>query len=140
MYRKMIALVTVAFVGLSLTACSVSTSEDVLAPETTAAVQPAEEAVTPPTVLEEVTLGPVEQSFVDTFRKAVPNDPATDQELVTEVNLTIVDFRAFMDAGGSSTEYLTQGVTKDPANAVRFNALVTGALALDQSLSQHANF
>ena len=134
--KTTVAAVVLALGALSLTACGSSapaeTSEPPAVTQTQEATTPAEPATTPEDA--------VAVKAVELFRITVPDDPSTDEVIVEEMKAKGVEIVAFMDAGGTGTEFLNQEAAKDPANVVRNQALLTGAIALDPSIALHPNY
>lgn len=135
MYRKIITLTSIAALAFTLSACGASPAPIETIPEVVATV----EAPTP-TVEETSDLTPVEASFVETFRISVPNDPATDKELVASAYAMVDELQSWLDGGGTSQQFLENLVARNTDMAVRNSALVAGAIALDPSLATHPNF
>lgn len=132
--NKLSAIALVAALALGLSACGDKA-------EVEPATQSAEAAAPTETAAEPVdTSSAVETKAVELFRIAVPNDPATDEQIIEEMTLKGSEIVAFMDAGGTSKDFLTQEAAEDPANVVRNQALLTGALAMDPSIAQHQNY
>ena len=131
--KTTIAAVILAFGALSLTACGSSAPAETSEPP---AVVQTEEATTPAPVAEDA----VAAKAVELFRLTVPNDPSTDKEIVTQIKAKGEEIHIFLDAGGTGTEFLNQEAAKDPANVVRNQALLTGAIALDPTITEHPNY
>ena len=131
--KTTIAAVILAFGALSLTACGSSAPAETSEPP---AVVQTEEATTPAPVAEDA----VAAKAVELFRLTVPNDPSTDEEIVTQIKAKGEEIHIFLDAGGTGTEFLNQEAAKDPANVVRNQALLTGAIALDPTITEHPNY
>lgn len=131
--KTTIAAVILAFGALSLTACGSSAPAETSEPS---AVVQTEEATTPAPVAEDA----VAAKAVELFRLTVLNDPSTDEEIVTQIKAKGEEIHIFLDAGGTGTEFLNQEAAKDPANVVRNQALLTGAIALDPTITEHPNY
>lgn len=133
MNTKMSAIVLAAALALGLTACATSEAPVQSAPVVT------EEATTAPAPAEDAN-DAVAAKAVELFRITVPNDPSTDEQIVAEMQAKGAEILAFMDAGGTGEEFLNQEAAKDPANVVRNQSLLTGAIALDPSIATHPNY
>ena len=133
MNNKLSAIVLVAALSLGLTACGEKetpvSSAPVVTEEATVAPAPAEDAN-----------DAVAAKAVELFRITVPNDPSTDEQIVAEMKAKGDEILAFLDAGGTGDDFLKQEAAEDPANVVRNQSLLTGAIALDPSISVHPNY
>ena len=130
MNNKLSAIVLVAALSLGLTACGEKEAPVSSAPVAT------QEATTPKTSADDA----VAVKAVELFRITVPNDPSTDEQIVAEMKAKGDEILAFLDAGGTGDDFLKQEAAKDPANVVRNQSLLTGAIALDPSISAHPNY
>lgn len=131
--NKLSAIVLAAVLALGLSACGEKEAPISSAPVIT------EEATTAPVPAEDSN-DAVTAKAVELFRITVPNDPATDEQVITEMQAKGVEILAFLDAGGTGDDFLNQEAAKDPANVVRNQALLTGAIALDPSIAVHPNY
>ena len=132
--KTTIATVVLAFGAFSLTACG--SSAPVETSESPAVVEETQKATTPAPVAEDA----VATKAVALFRLTVQGDPSTDELIVNEMKAKGVEVRAFLDSGGTGTEFLNQEAAKDPTNVVRNQALLTGAIALDPTIAEHPNY
>ena len=130
MNNKLSAIVLVAALSLGLTACGEKETPVSSAPVAT------QEATTPKTSADDA----VAVKAVELFRITVPNDPSTDEQIVAEMKAKGDEILAFLDAGGTGDDFLKQEAAEDPANVVRNQSLLTGAIALDPSISAHPNY
>ena len=130
MNNKLSAIVLVAALSLGLTACGEKETPVSSAPVAT------QEATTPKTSADDA----VAVKAVELFRITVPNDPSTDEQIVAEMQAKGAEILAFLDAGGTGDDFLKQEAAEDQANVVRNQSLLTGAIALDPSISAHPNY
>lgn len=133
MNTKLSAIALAALLALGLTACG-----EKEAPVSSAPV--ATQEATTPAAPETSTDDAVAVKAVELFRITVPNDPSTDEQIVAEMKAKGAEILAFLDAGGTGDEFLNQEAAKDPANVVRNQSLLTGAIALDPSIAVHPNY
>lgn len=124
---KIITTISAAALAFTMVGCAAQTTAE-------------EVTVVTETIEAPVEFGAVEQAVVDMFRQAVPNDPATDEQIIEESILIGEELKDHLDNGGSAETFL-QGLTaEDPDNILRNSALLTGALTLDPSLASHPNY
>lgn len=135
--KTSIAAVALAIGALTLTACGSSAPAETSEPPAVVETQEATTPAAPPATTAEDA---VAVKAVELFRLTVPNDLSTDDLIVEEMKAKGVEIHAFLDAGGTGEEFLQQEAAKDPANVVRNQALLTGAIALDPSIATHPNY
>ena len=70
----------------------------------------------------------------------MPNDPSTDDAIIAAMEDKGDEIVAYMNDGGTSSDFLAQEATNEPDKVVANQALLAGAIALDPSIANHENY